>query len=306
MPPEVGLCAQLACIWEATARKPGNVHRYRDFDDVTYLDFLVSAAAIAPVLTAARHHRVGETVLECVRATRRVAATNTNLGIILLLAPVATVPDGEALRSGVGRVLAGLDVEDCRRTYEAIRLAMPGGLGVAPEQDVAAEPTCTLLQAMEMAADRDSIARQYASGFRDVFEDGVPALTQGLLQSGSLEAAIVRAQLHLMARHPDTLIARKLGPAEAVKSAELAARVLAAGRPEQESARQKLAEFDSWLREEKHSRNPGATADLIAASLFVALRAEAIAVNPRFPMPATAPCHFPPAQLHDADDSQSS
>jgi triphosphoribosyl-dephospho-CoA synthase len=203
-------------------------------------------------------------------------------------------------------VLAGLDVADARRTYEAIRLVTPGGLGVASEQDVAAEPTCTLRQAMEMAADRDAIARQYANGFREVFDDGVLALTQGLRQSGSLEAAIVHAQLHLMARHPDTLIARKLGPAEAVKSAELAARVLAAGWPEQESARQELAEFDSWLRQEKHSRNPGATADLITASLFVALRTEAISVNPRFPMLATVPCHFPPAQLHSEDDSQSS
>jgi triphosphoribosyl-dephospho-CoA synthase len=306
MPPEVGLCAQLACVWEATARKPGNVHRYRDFDDVTYLDFLVSAAAIAPVLTAARHHRVGETVFECVRATRQVAATNTNLGIILLLAPLATVPDGEELRSGVGRVLAGLDVADARRTYEAIRLAMPGGLGVAPEQDVAAEPTCTLRQAMEMAADRDAIARQYANGFREVFKDGVPALTEGLQQTGSLEAAIIRAQLHLMARHPDTLIARKRGQSEAAKAAELAVQVLAARWPEQESARRKLGEFDDWLREEKHSRNPGATADLITASLFVAIRTEAIPVNPRFPMPATAPYHFPPAQPPGASDNQSS
>jgi triphosphoribosyl-dephospho-CoA synthase len=306
MPLSVGLCAQLACIWEATARKPGNVHRYRDFENVTYLDFLVSAAAIAPVLAESRHHRVGDTILECVRATRRVTVTNTNLGIILLLSPLATVSDREELRSGVVRVLAGLDVVDARRTYEAIRLAMPGGLGVASEQDVSAEPTCTLREAMKMAADRDVVARQYANGFREVFEDGVPALTEGLEQTGSLEASIVQAQLRLMARHSDTLIARKRGPAEAAKAAELAAQVLTAGGPDQESAQRKLAEFDAWLREAGHTRNPGATADLVTASLFVAIRTEAIPVNPQFPARATVPSHFPPEPLPRASDNRSS
>src|SRR5271166_2961827 len=138
--PEVGLCAQLACVWEATARKPGNVTRFHDFEDLTYLDFVLSAAAIAPVMATAAQQRVGATVLEAVRATRRVVRTNTNLGIILLLAPLACVPDAEELRGGVERVLSGLDVEDARRAYEAIRLAAPGGLGRVAEQDVVAEP----------------------------------------------------------------------------------------------------------------------------------------------------------------------
>src|SRR4051795_2927126 len=68
----VGLCVQLACVWEATARKPGNVHRYRDFEDVTYLDFILSAAAIAPVLESAVGRPVGQTILDAVRATRLV------------------------------------------------------------------------------------------------------------------------------------------------------------------------------------------------------------------------------------------
>ena len=81
---DAGLCAQIACIWEATARKPGNVHRYRDFHDSHYTDFLLSAAAIAPVMANACQRRVGVTVLDAVRATRRVTGTNTNLGIVLL------------------------------------------------------------------------------------------------------------------------------------------------------------------------------------------------------------------------------
>src|SRR5439155_24171890 len=98
-----GLCAQLACIWEATARKPGNVHRFRDFDDASYLDFIVSAAAIGPVLETASQRRIGENLLAAVQATRGVVASNTNLGIILLLTPLAAVPATEPLRVGLER-----------------------------------------------------------------------------------------------------------------------------------------------------------------------------------------------------------
>src|SRR5262249_18739826 len=157
----IGQCAQLACIWEATARKPGNVHRFADFDDTSYVDFLVSAAAIAPVLENACRRRVGETIFEAVRATQHVVTSNTNLGIILLLAPLATVPAGEDLRIGAGRVLDGLDIADARLAYEAIRLARPGGLGDAADQDIRSDPTQTLQQVMALAAESDMVARQY-------------------------------------------------------------------------------------------------------------------------------------------------
>jgi triphosphoribosyl-dephospho-CoA synthase len=273
---DVGLCAQVACIWEATARKPGNVHRYRDFADSSYTDFLLSAAAIAPVMATACQRRVGATILDAIRATQRVAGTNTNLGIVLLLSPLAAVPREQELRSGVEYVLAGLDVEDARLAYEAIRLAAPGGLGQSPEQDVRDEPTQTLRQAMALAAHRDQIARQYANGFAEVFDDGVPALLAGLDRTGSIEGAIILAHLQLMANHPDTLIARKCGHAEAKEAARRARAVLEAGWAE-------LSGFDAWLRAEGHARNPGATADLLTASLFVLLRENAIELPPRYP-----------------------
>ncbi len=277
---DAGLCAQIACIWEATARKAGNVHRYRDFADSTYTDFLLSAAAIAPVMTTAcQRRRVGATVLDAVRATRRIVGTNTNLGIVLLLAPLASVPPEEDLRSGIERVLAALDVEDARLVYEAIRLASPGGLGRAAEQDVHTEPTQTLRQVMALAADRDLIARQYANGFAEVFEDGVPALLTALERTGSMEGAIVFAHLHLMAHHLDTLILRKRGRAEAEEAARRARMVLEKGWPA-------LADFDSWLRGEGHARNPGAAADLLTACLFVVLRENRITLPPPFPWSA--------------------
>jgi triphosphoribosyl-dephospho-CoA synthase len=278
--PDIGLYAQVACIWEATARKPGNVTRFHDFDDVTYLDFILSAAAIAPVMATARQRKVGATVREAVRATRQVVCTNTNLGIILLLSPLAAVPEGDDLRAGVERILTGLDVEDSRLVYEAIRLAAPGGLGKVEEQDVGTEPTQTLREVMALAAGRDLVARQHANGFAEVFDDGMPALVTGLQQTGSLEGAIVSAHVQLMARHPDTLIARKRGAAEAEEAARRARQALGQGGTA-------LADLDAWLRAEGRGRNPGTTADLVTASLFVALRQGTIPLPPDVPWPAS-------------------
>jgi triphosphoribosyl-dephospho-CoA synthase len=283
---DAGLFAQIACIWEATARKPGNVHRYRDFADTAYADFLLSAAAIAPVMTSACQHRIGVTVMESVRATRRVVGTNTNLGIVLLLAPLATVPPEEDLRRGAGRILAELDVEDARLVYEAIRLASPGGLGRAPEQDVREEPTQTLRQIMGLAAERDLIARQYANGFAEVFDDGVPALRAGLEKIGSLEGAILFAHLCLLTNHPDTLIDRKRGRSEAEEAGQRAKAVLDAQWPGERIGWAALAEFDAWLRAEGNQRNPGATADLLTACLFVLLREKTINLPLRIPWSA--------------------
>jgi triphosphoribosyl-dephospho-CoA synthase len=129
---------------------------------------------------------------------------------------------------------------------------------------------------MALAADRDLIARQYADGFAEVFDEGAPAIAAALERTGSLEAAIILGHLQLMARHPDSLIARKRGPAEAAEAGERARRVLAAGWPGGPAAAAALAELDAWLRAEGHRRNPGTTADLVAASLFVLLRTHRI------------------------------
>jgi triphosphoribosyl-dephospho-CoA synthase len=278
---------------EATARKPGNVHRSLDFDDATLMDFLLSAAAVGPVMEAALGRRVGETVLAAVRATRRVTRGNTNLGIVLLLAPLAAVPRDEELHPGLERVLARLDREDARRVYRAIREAAPGGLGRAPEQDVRDEPTLTLREVMALAADRDLVARQYANGFREVFAEGVPALRDALGRTRRIETAVIRCHLHLMGGFPDTLIVRKRGRAEAEESAARARRVLEAGWPETAAGRAALEELDAWLRAEGRGRNPGTTADLVTACLFAALRERIIQLPWEFSAPQTGngPAH---------------
>jgi triphosphoribosyl-dephospho-CoA synthase len=281
------LHAQLACLWEATARKPGNVTRFHDFADMTYLDLVASAAAVAPVLGAAPGRPVGSTIRECVRQTRLVARANTNLGIVLLLAPLAAAT-GDDLRSGVEGVLAGLTVVDAAEAFAAIREAGPGGLGTAPEQDVNQAPTVTLRQAMALAADRDLIARQYTDGFAEVFDAVVPALTEGLRRTGVLEGAIVFAQLTLLANHPDSLIARKRGPEEAMEAGRRARAVLDAGWPFERAGRQAIIDLEAWLRAGGHARNPGTTADLLAAGLFVALRRGDVPLPCPWPWPFEA------------------
>jgi triphosphoribosyl-dephospho-CoA synthase len=275
-PETLGLFAQLACLWEASARKPGNVHRFQDFADVTYLDFVASAAAIAPVFSAVADHErapgVGEIVLAGVRATRKVANTNTNLGILLLLAPLAKAPTGIGLPAGVLQVLEALTVADADSVYQAIRLAAPAGLGRVEDQDVSQPPTQTLRQVMALAADRDLVARQYANGFEEVFQLGVPALERGLEETGGLEDAIIVCHLDLLVQYPDSLIARKCGLALAQEASRRAALVIGAGGPRTSTGRRACAEFDRWLRGDGHRRNPGTTADLVAACLFVALR----------------------------------
>jgi triphosphoribosyl-dephospho-CoA synthase len=276
------LCGQLACTLEVLARKPGNVHRFRDFEDLTLTDFLASAAASAPVLDSAAELGVGATVLKAVGRTRQLTSTNTNLGILLLLAPLAAVPASFTLQAGIEGVLRILTIADSRAAYQAIRLAQPGGLGRADEQDLGQEPSLALRQIMELAADRDLIARQYVNGFQEVLQLGVPALAEGLSRGWPIEEAIILCQLRLLAAHPDSLIARKRGPEEARAASQRAADLLALGWPEGDRSQQALAEFDTWLRAVGHQRNPGTTADLVTASLFAALREGTM----KLPLPA--------------------
>ena len=268
----MGQCATLACVLEATARKPGNVHPQAAFYDLRYPDFVSCAIAVGPILEGALANGVGRTVAECVACSRMLVPTNVNLGMILLLTPLAAVADSQSLAAGVLDVLGRLTISDARAVYEAIRLAQPGGLGAVTEQDVAHEPTTDLVGAMRLAADRDMVARQYANGFREVLQEGMPSLVAAQAAGLDWEDAVIRCHLELMARHPDTLIARKLGWDEAQESARRAAEVLAAGWPETEESQRLIFKLDDWLRADGHSRNPGTTADLVAASLFAALR----------------------------------
>jgi triphosphoribosyl-dephospho-CoA synthase len=273
---EVARLVQAACLLEVSAPKPGNVSRRRDFDDARFEDFLLSAAAIGPAFAGAAGAPVGEIVLKAVEDTRRAVSTNTNLGIVLLLAPLARAAAGGSggLRDRLSRVLADLTVEDARAVYAAIRLAAPGGLGRAEAQDVRDEPSLTLRGAMALAADRDTIAREYVTDYDVTFGIAVPALQRERTAGGGWSDAVQAAYLETLARVPDTLIARKEGVAAARAVSDRAREVLGAGPAGSAERTRATDAFDVELSGPGHRRNPGATADVMAAALFVALAQE--------------------------------
>ena len=272
-PDQVVAAAQLACLLEVSAEKPGNVTPTRSFPDLTYEDFLRSAVALGPEMARAGERGVGETILAAVVATRRWTRTNVNLGIVLLFAPLAkaALMDGRDLRSNLGVVLRALTKEDARAAYAAIRLAEPGGLGTGVEHDVRREPTVTLREAMASAVKRDTIAAEYLSDYAITFEQGVPALARALNRGADVRQAVVQTFLELLASVPDTLIARKQGMTVARQVSAEAAEALRAGGIFRASGRQAIAALDARLRGNGNRLNPGTTADLVAATLFVAL-----------------------------------
>jgi triphosphoribosyl-dephospho-CoA synthase len=277
---------ELACLIEATARKPGNVHPGASFDDLTYDDFVTAARLSAPILARAGEFGVGRAVLDAVRATVTEAGTNVNLGICLLIAPLAAVPPDQPLASGARSVLPGLTVDDARLVYEAIRLAKPGGLGEAPQQDVRQEPTQTLLEVMRLASERDSIAAEYARFFQTTilaaqfwtrnflhqYHQRAATAADDAIPLPDWEFITIGMQLTFLMMQGDTLIRRKCGERVNHEAACRAEFLLNHGSFPGPGGVAALAEFDAWLRADGHRRNPGTTADLIAAIWFAAIR----------------------------------
>ena len=272
---DLAAAAQLACLLEASAPKPGNVSPGRSFADMRYEDFLVSAVAIGEPLAGAVDRPLGATIRFAIEATARRTRVNTNLGMVLLLAPLIKGVGG---RTHLRAVLEATDVQDARDVYAAIRLASPGGLGRVETQDVADEPTMTLIEAMRLAAHRDGIAREYATAFETTFGIGAPALAQARQDGLSWDDAIVETFLVLLAHAPDSHIARRGGEALAHDVSSQAKDVLAQGGVRSAAGRRMLDEMDGALRRDAQGKanvgNPGTTADLTAAAIFLELLRE--------------------------------
>lgn len=260
---------QAACRDELAAPKPGNVHVFADGHRMTVADFLRSADAAARPL-AEPGARVGVRIFAAVEATLAAVGTNTNLGIILLCAPLAAAAERDThhLRVALAGVLANLDVEDAALAFRAIVRACPAGLGRAERHDVHAPPTATLREAMAEAAERDRIAHQYVADFADVFELGAPLLETALARDAEPNWATLSVYLGFLAAFPDTHIVRKHGAAAAREVRETAARLrdrITAGEP-MDRLRAALLAWDAELK--AAGINPGTSADLTVATLF--------------------------------------
>ncbi|MBV8567795.1 MAG: triphosphoribosyl-dephospho-CoA synthase [Methylobacteriaceae bacterium] len=258
-----------ACRDELEAPKPGNVHVLADGHSMTVADFICSAEVAAPSI--ARHGtRVGARILGAVEATRAAVGQNTNLGILLLCAPLACAVEFAPadLRTALAKVLSCLDQQDAALAFRAIALAAPGGLGRAPRHDVSEPATVTLREAMAEAAHRDRIARQYATTYDDVFDLGVPVLDDVLQRGASRWAATLAVHLGFLAAFPDSHILRKYGEAQAravqAEATPLKTRLLAGAEA---ALMRDLLAFDARLKARR--LNPGTSADLTVATLFV-------------------------------------
>ncbi len=273
-----------ACALDVAVRKPGNVSRASSGHGMRAEMFVASAQAAAGPLFATGA-RVGERIESAVNATWAVAACNTNLGILLLCAPIALAverhPEARApaaLQRAIEAVLAELDLADAGAAYRAIARANPGGLGAAPSEDVRRAPSVNLRAAMALAAPRDSIARQYRDAYVDLFGFGLSALGKGfsLKPTGAADdvdapthAAVQRLYLALLGRWPDSHIVRIHG--ERVAHIVMTAAQGWAARERMEGGVDNNPEFAAWDAALKADRiNPGTTADLTVAVLLIA------------------------------------
>jgi triphosphoribosyl-dephospho-CoA synthase len=266
---QVAAAFKTACLDELDAPKPGNVHSYAAGHRMSASEFERSASA-ASASIAQPGARVGARILAAVEATFAAVGVNTNLGIILLCAPLAAAVDlaSSDLRTALARVLATLDIEDAQLAFRAIALAAPAGLGRVEQYDVFRPATVTLRDAMAAAADRDKIAYQFASDFEDVFELGEPLLAASLARAPHPRWAALAVYLAFMSAFPDSHIVRKHGSGVAGATRRAALRF--------HQRVQLLEPFDDLLPEllawdaelKREGINPGTSADLTVATLF--------------------------------------
>lgn len=258
-----------ACLDELAAPKPGNVHVFADGHRMTADDFVSAAAAAADPLTAPGAS-VGARILGAVEASFAAAGVNTNLGIVLLCAPVAAAAEqGGDLRAALRRVLDTLDRDDAELAFRAIVRASPAGLGRSERHDVFAPATVTLREAMAQAADRDRIAHQYVTVFADIFEHGEPLFADRLAVTSDRRLATLAVYLHFLGAFPDSHVVRKYGPTVGDEICTAASRF---ARDAKRAARLEdvLPDILAWDEKLKQGGiNPGTSADLTVASLFV-------------------------------------
>lgn len=265
-----------ACETELQAFKPGNVSVHAAGHDMTVEDFRRSAAVSAPPLVDAGLP-LGRRIETAIRATRETVGCNTNLGIVLLCAPLLAAAlecrDGD-WRSELRRVLRETTVADAEAVFRAIVVAEPGGLGEAAEQDVHHPPTVTLLETMRLAAGRDRIAQQYVSDYADVFGVALPAYRTALEQGREESWAALAAYAALLSRFPDSHVERKFGARFNAlirqRMTRIAAELAAGGDAILPLLDEADAEFKSL------GINPGTSADLTVACLLAA-RLDALA-----------------------------
>jgi len=301
----VSRCASLAALLEVSAYpKPGNVHRTRDLLATRFEHFIAGGIAISPAmrrLTLSGYDaakvskpfsvRIGNQILRSVKDSLDwQKGGNVNLGIILLISPLAaasgallfngSVIQADTLRDSLRKIIGSTTPEDAIDVSRSISLSVSERvLGRVDELDVLDKATIrrirgegmTLLDLFSKCASRDSICGEWVTAFEIVFTEGYRFLRSSIEKKCDTNSAIVNTFLHVLSRHPDSLVNRKAGSEEASKMSEMAGAILREGGASSESGLKSLWAWDDELQEAGGSLNPGTTADLIAASIFVLL-----------------------------------
>lgn len=260
-----------ACALDVQAAKPGNVSLRSAGHGMSAQDFLASADAIIAPMTRAEAS-IGQRILASISATGETVQCNTNLGIVLLCAPLThaalALPAGGDMRVALDAALDGLTLDDAERAYAAIRLAGPAGLGSRAEHDVAAQPRVDLRTAMAAAQEVDLIARQYANGFEEVFATQ-PTIATLRRRWNDEPRVAVAVYLELLARNPDSHIVRKHGMETALRVSHEAL-PFAQSMVQSADPREFEEQLDDWdVSLKLRGINPGTTADLTVASFYL-------------------------------------
>ncbi|MDR2219978.1 MAG: triphosphoribosyl-dephospho-CoA synthase [Methylobacillus sp.] len=261
-----------ACLAELETLKPGNVHVFADGHGMVVQDFVRSAEAAAAEI-ARPHLSVGERILNSVESTWRVVGCNTNLGIVLLCAPLIHAAlerkEEESVTESLKHVLRDLTVEDAVLACKAISRASPAGLGESARYDVRVPPQATLLEVMKEAASRDRIALQYLCCYSDVSR-GVQVYEAACQRWGWTGWATTVVYLEFLASFEDTHIVRKFGSevAAQVKKEAIYHRDVLLAQENPKQYQRDLLDFDRSLK--ARGWNPGTSADLTVASLLMA------------------------------------
>lgn len=282
-PFEIAKMAQIASALEVSGYpKPGNVHRTRDYDDMEFEDFVISGIVIGDTIREAcadvdvENPQLGRYILQAVAETDRWIKNNTNLGIVMMTTPIAVAAaissDFDEIRGNVKLLMSNTSVDDACDLYDAINIADAGGMGDQDEYDVASdnaknelrENSQTMYDVLKISAPWDMLAREMTSDMPAVFEIGYPTYHE-LKSEKSKNEACVLTFLTILSQVPDTLISRKYGSDEALKISMMTRDLLKL--KDQPDFADKLKEFDNYLFKNKY--NPGTTADLTAASIFV-------------------------------------
>ncbi len=301
----IGGCASLAALLEVSAYpKPGNVHRTRDFADTRYEHFLAGSVSLSTIMKkiAEKGYEsgkgnknwdtmgLGENIHTAVRDMMVwQRGGNVHLGIILLFSPIAAASgavmkegkvDLDQLRSSLREIIRAATPQDSLNIYRAIDAAMSvENLGSvddldvkdASSQDKIIEEVLTPLDVFGKCKERDAICSEWVTDFKITFTEGYPYLKGRLDEGARINDTVLDTFLKILSDHPDSLIQRKRGLVEARRVSERAGQIIQAGGASSENGMTMIHDLDDELAKENGSLNPGTTADLTAASVFLLL-----------------------------------